>query len=318
MFRDLCFILLGYLAGSVLFARIWGRVVAKKDITRDAPDQNPGTANAFINGGIVCGLLTLVCDLLKGFVPVFLYLRTGSGPALGFVMATPVLGHVFPVFSHFRGGKGIATTFGCLLALLPANTAALLVLVWVLWLRHITRKNTEPDQRWSLLRALSVRARKYPFQRRLSRWNRLALVLICLPAAFWLLVLTRILGISAYDALFWFTFLPLLLSAVVLCWILRKNAALARDIGLLADQVTAIRDGDLVLIRRQCTAENGQIVACLVDGEDATLKRFRCQKGMVILQPENPYYEPKIIPLRDFEQGMARIVGVAVKLVREL
>ena len=132
-----------------------------------------------------------------------------------------------------------------LLALLPANAAALLVLVWVLWLRHITRKNTEPDQRWSLLGALSVRARKYPFQRRLSRWNRLALVLICLPAAFWLLVLTRILGISAYDALFWFTFLPLLLSAVVLCWILRKNAALARDIGLLADQVTAIRDGNL-------------------------------------------------------------------------
>ena len=119
MFRDLCFILLGYLAGGVLFARIWGRVVAKKDITRDAPDQNPGTANAFINGGILCGLLTLVCDLLKGFVPVFLYLRTGSGPALGFVMAAPVLGHVFPVFSHFRGGKGIATTFGCLLALLP-------------------------------------------------------------------------------------------------------------------------------------------------------------------------------------------------------
>ena len=132
-----------------------------------------------------------------------------------------------------------------LLALLPANAAALLVLVWALWLRHITRKNTEPDQRWSLLRALSVRTRKYPFQRRLSRWNRLALVLICLPAVFWLLVLTRILGISAYDALFWFTFLPLLLSAAVLCWILRKNAALARDIGLLADQVTAIRDGDL-------------------------------------------------------------------------
>ena len=85
-----------------------------------------------------------------------------------------------------------------------------------------------------------------------------------------------------------------------------------------ADVPDPEEDGDLVLIRRQCTAENGQIVACLVDGEDATLKRFRCQKGMVILQPENPYYEPKIIPLRDFEQGMARIVGVAVKLVREL
>ena len=79
-----------------------------------------------------------------------------------------------------------------------------------------------------------------------------------------------------------------------------------------------IREGDLVLIRRQETAENGQIVACLVDGEDATLKRFRAQKGVVILQPENPDYEPKIIPLRDFETGAARIIGVAVKLVRNL
>ena len=139
MFRDLCFILLGYLAGSVLFARIWGRVVAKKDITRDAPDQNPGTANAFINGGFLCGLLTLVCDLLKGFVPVFLYLRTGSGPALGFVMAAPVLGHVFPVFSHFRGGKGIATTFGCLLALLPTVRPLAYMVLFFLFFSLILR-----------------------------------------------------------------------------------------------------------------------------------------------------------------------------------
>lgn len=146
----------------------------------------------------------------------------------------------------YYGWVGPAVTDALrLAALLPANAPALLVLVWALWLRHVTRRNTQPDQRWSLLGALSVRAKKYPFQRSLSRWNRLALVLICLPAAFWLLVLTRILGISAYDDLFWFTFLPLLLPAAVLCWILRKNAALARDIGLLADQVTAIRDGDL-------------------------------------------------------------------------
>ncbi len=79
-----------------------------------------------------------------------------------------------------------------------------------------------------------------------------------------------------------------------------------------------IREGDLVLIRRQESAENGQIVACLVDGEDATLKRFRMQKGVVILQPENPDYEPKIIPLSEFERGAARIIGVAVRLVRNL
>lgn len=79
-----------------------------------------------------------------------------------------------------------------------------------------------------------------------------------------------------------------------------------------------IRDGDLVLLRRQQTAENGQIVACLLEGENATLKRFRAQRGMVILQPENPNYEPRIIPMTEFENGSARIVGVAVKLVRNL
>ena len=52
--------------------------------------------------------------------------------------------------------------------------------------------------------------------------------------------------------------------------------------------------------------------------EDATLKRFRRQRDMVLLQPENPAYEPKLIPLSDFETGAARIVGVAVRLVREL
>ena len=79
-----------------------------------------------------------------------------------------------------------------------------------------------------------------------------------------------------------------------------------------------IRDGDLVLIRRQTTAENGQIVACMVEGGDATLKRFYLQGDVVILQPENPTYNQKIVPIRDFEQGSARIIGVAIRLTREL
>lgn len=139
MFRDICYILLGYLSGSILFARIWGKVVAGKDITQNADDENPGTTNAFRNGGFLCGFLTLVCDLLKGFVPVFLYLRTGSGPALGFVMAAPVLGHVFPLFYHFRGGKGIATTFGCLLALLPNGLPLMYMVLFFLFFSLVLR-----------------------------------------------------------------------------------------------------------------------------------------------------------------------------------
>ena len=74
--------------------------------------------------------------------------------------------------------------------------------------------------------------------------------------------------------------------------------------------------GDRVLIHRQNTAESGQIVACIVDGEAATLKRFRRQGDFVILQPENSAYEPRIISAREFELGTAVILGVAQKLVR--
>lgn len=79
-----------------------------------------------------------------------------------------------------------------------------------------------------------------------------------------------------------------------------------------------IQTGDLVLIHQQPQAENGQIVVCLVQQEDATLKRFRRQGCWIILQPENPDYEPRIIPQEDFETGDARILGVATKLVRAL
>ena len=120
MLRDLFFIIGGYLLGSILFARVFGMLLCSKDITQGTPDENPGVANAFIMGGFLCGTLTLICELGKGFLPVFLYLR-GGGPheALTFVMFAPVLGHILPVFFRFRGGKGIAATFGSLLGLFP-------------------------------------------------------------------------------------------------------------------------------------------------------------------------------------------------------
>ena len=79
-----------------------------------------------------------------------------------------------------------------------------------------------------------------------------------------------------------------------------------------------IREGDLVLIRRQETAENGQNQATLDDGDHAPHNRIHDHTPDDILHPQNPNYEPKIIPLRDFETGAARIIGVAVKLVRNL
>lgn len=121
MVRVCFYLLAGYLSGSVLYARIWGRLISHRDITEGTRDQNPGTANAFMKGGFLCGVLTLLCDLAKGFLPVWLFLRQmpPTDLSVAFVLAAPVIGHIFPVFFHFQGGKGIAVSFGCLLGLYP-------------------------------------------------------------------------------------------------------------------------------------------------------------------------------------------------------
>lgn len=118
------FILLGYLSGSVLYARIFAGLFNKDNMIENSKDKNPGTANAFMYGGFWCGLLTLIFDLAKGFLPVSFYFHQ-AGTRLpdvissALIIAAPVIGHAFPVFFKFRGGKGIAVSFGCLLGLLP-------------------------------------------------------------------------------------------------------------------------------------------------------------------------------------------------------
>ena len=75
-----------------------------------------------------------------------------------------------------------------------------------------------------------------------------------------------------------------------------------------------ISNGDLVLIRKQSSAEDGQIVAARVNGDEATLKRFKRQGEMVLLLPENTAYDPRIVPMKDFELGDASIIGVAIEV----
>jgi len=74
-----------------------------------------------------------------------------------------------------------------------------------------------------------------------------------------------------------------------------------------------IVNGTYVLFRKQQYAENGDIVACLVDGESATVKRFEKKNRRIILSPENEAYSPIILTPEDFETGRSRILGVAVE-----
>jgi repressor LexA len=70
-------------------------------------------------------------------------------------------------------------------------------------------------------------------------------------------------------------------------------------------------DGSLVLFHKQQYAEDGEIVACLVGGDSATVKRFRRSHKTILLIPENEEYEPIRLCTEDFETGEARILGVA-------
>ncbi len=73
-------------------------------------------------------------------------------------------------------------------------------------------------------------------------------------------------------------------------------------------------EGSLVLFRKQQYAEDGDIVACLVGGECATVKRFRRRNKKLLLVPENEDYKPIVLTPEDFESGEARILGVAVEV----
>lgn len=79
-----------------------------------------------------------------------------------------------------------------------------------------------------------------------------------------------------------------------------------------------IVDGSYVLFHKQQYAENGDIVACLVDGESATVKRFSKKNHRIFLSPENEDYKPIILLPEDFEIGRARILGVAKEVKTKL
>jgi acyl phosphate:glycerol-3-phosphate acyltransferase len=115
--------LAAYLIGSLSFAVIVSRLMGLND-PRTYGSGNPGATNVLRSGNKAAAVLTLLLDALKGFVPVFLVSRFGAPfglheGSLALVAVAAFLGHLWPVFFHFKGGKGVATAAGVLLALNP-------------------------------------------------------------------------------------------------------------------------------------------------------------------------------------------------------
>jgi len=115
--------LAAYLLGSISFAVVVSRLMGLPD-PHSYGSNNPGATNVLRTGSKLAAALTLIGDTGKGALAVILVaLYTGEDPAIGYdapiAGAMALLGHVYPVFHGFRGGKGVATSAGVLLALNP-------------------------------------------------------------------------------------------------------------------------------------------------------------------------------------------------------
>lgn len=116
--QAVCVVFLSFLSGAVPYSVILGKLVLKKDI-RNYGDGNPGAANAWRGGGPVIGVVSVLLDLFKAFIPVYYTLLLFDFPnnILIAVAVAPIAGHAFSPFLHFHGGKAVASTYGIWLAL---------------------------------------------------------------------------------------------------------------------------------------------------------------------------------------------------------
>jgi glycerol-3-phosphate acyltransferase PlsY len=131
-------IVIGYLLGSIPTAYITGHILKGEDI-RQMGDENMGAANAFRELGRRAGIVVGIIDVGKGTLAVLIAQATSMPQiAVMFTGAAAVIGHNWPVFIGFRGGRGVSTTIGVLLALV---TQPVLILAGPAILALLVKKN---------------------------------------------------------------------------------------------------------------------------------------------------------------------------------
>lgn len=109
-------VLLAYFFGSLNSSIIFSKILKLKD-PREYGSKNPGATNILRSGNKTLALTTLVFDMFKGFLPVFLaFFFTENEIYIQIIGLCSILGHIFPVYYKFKGGKGVATSFGVILA----------------------------------------------------------------------------------------------------------------------------------------------------------------------------------------------------------
>ena len=128
-------VLAGYLIGAIPTGVILTRLAGGEDI-RNAGSGNIGATNVYRVAGRKLGVVTLIGDCLKGAVPTLLAQQTFNLPETGvaLVALAAFIGHCYPVYLGFKGGKGVATALGIFLVLSPLSVLCILgVFVLILW-----------------------------------------------------------------------------------------------------------------------------------------------------------------------------------------
>lgn len=121
--------LLAYIIGSIPFGLIIGKIFGK-DITKEG-SGNIGATNVTRVIGKKAGAAVLILDALKGFLPVYYLISKGYSPKVVSVVSIfAVIGHTFSIFMKFKGGKGVATALGVLLAL-SLKSSIIILMFWL-------------------------------------------------------------------------------------------------------------------------------------------------------------------------------------------
>lgn len=124
-------IIIAYCIGSISSAIVVCKLMGLPDPRKEG-SCNPGATNVLRIGGKKAAVITLIGDLLKGFIPVFAAKLYGFDTlSLSLITFAAFIGHLYPVFFKFQGGKGVATALGCLLAL-AWPLALAVTLTWLL------------------------------------------------------------------------------------------------------------------------------------------------------------------------------------------
>jgi glycerol-3-phosphate acyltransferase PlsY len=139
LFLYILFPILAYLSGSLTFS-IWVTRYVKNVDVRDAGSGHATTTNTLRQAGLGWGVLVLILDIAKGFVPTYLALKfTNETWLVAITAASAVIGHCWPLFAQFRGGMGLATFGGALLAV---NWFAFVIGLGLLLLLTITIRHS--------------------------------------------------------------------------------------------------------------------------------------------------------------------------------